>query len=247
MQHRLNEKTLRDLAGPLSAADMTSLFHPAPFGHVHESPLQQISEDAAAAAVWDSFRSIDPDKERRVLEKWEQYNSDLRAASQRGASASAPGPPSPAAAALKSWSLVNKGSRAALRRANVHSVLVLETQLIELVELVRWRGCRVIIRRGTGCAPLPAVAASSSIDVVSPQNLPLLLSAAMPAQRDTSGRLSLQLEDPFGRLLVHGLAQFHGLSSFSGKGASAGEVTVHFRPEHQAQPEALPPPPDITW
>ena len=65
---RLNEKHLRDLAGPLTAADMSALFNPVPFGGMRDSPLTQIREDPEAAAVWDSFRNIDPEKESKVLQ-----------------------------------------------------------------------------------------------------------------------------------------------------------------------------------
>ncbi|KAG1662014.1 hypothetical protein FOA52_009503 [Chlamydomonas sp. UWO 241] len=174
----LNEKHLRDLAGPLTAADMNSLFTPVPFGVVRDSPLTQIREDPDAAAVWDSFRNIDPEKEARVLQKWEEYNIEQARARRRGgaADADADGASTPesrigggggrsrgqdsARAALEAWARVSRSSRAALRKANVHSVLALETQVLEQLE------------------------ASSG-----------------------SGRATLSLDDAFGRLLVHGLAQ----------------------------------------
>lgn len=56
------------MAGPLTAADMSALFNPVPFGGMRDSPLTQIREDPEAAAVWDSFRNIDPEKESKVLQ-----------------------------------------------------------------------------------------------------------------------------------------------------------------------------------
>ena len=133
---RLNEKQLRDAAGPLTAADMAGLFNPVPFGVPRESPLQQLREDPAAAAVWESFRNIDPDKEARVLQKWEEYNRALRAAEASGPSREE----SLAAVALRQWSTVSKTSRVALRKANLHSVAVLEVQVLQLMEQVRAHG-----------------------------------------------------------------------------------------------------------
>ena len=102
---RLNDKALRDAAGPLSAADMAGLFNPTPFGSSHESALQQIREDPAAAAVWESFRNIDPEKECRVLEKWEAYNWSL------AMKASAIKEVTPATVALQRWSRISKNNR----------------------------------------------------------------------------------------------------------------------------------------
>lgn len=63
----LNDKLLRDMAGPLTARDMESLFKPAPFGESnHSTPLQQILEPENAT-IWDLFRNIDFDKQNRLL------------------------------------------------------------------------------------------------------------------------------------------------------------------------------------
>jgi cyclopropane fatty-acyl-phospholipid synthase-like methyltransferase len=51
---------------------MESLFKPVPFGEVRVSPMEEVLS-AAYAQIWDLFRSIDMDKEQRVLEvgcKW---------------------------------------------------------------------------------------------------------------------------------------------------------------------------------
>ena len=115
---------------------MAGLFNPVPFGAPRESPLQQLREDPAAAAVWESFRNIDPDKEARVLQKWEEYNRALRASEASGPSREE----SLAATALRQWSTVSKTSRVALRKANLHSVAVLEVQVLQLMEQVRRMG-----------------------------------------------------------------------------------------------------------
>ncbi|GAX72886.1 hypothetical protein CEUSTIGMA_g341.t1 [Chlamydomonas eustigma] len=180
-----NEKQLRDAAGPLSASDMAALFNPVPFGAIHESPLQQIREDPGMAAVWDSFRNIDEDKEARVLQRWEEYNKEAARDTSTSSRVS-----TPAGIALQNWARVSKASRAALRKANVHSVLSLETQVLELFE-----------------------------------------------QDDLTSPVTLSVEDAFGRMLVHGLAQFHGLASISNKSADCS-VSVHLRdknPLHSKQ------------
>lgn len=70
------------------------------------------------------------------MQKWEEYNASLR--STATASTIAPnGATAAAAAALRSWSYISKPARQALRKANVHSVLALETQLLDLLEQVR--------------------------------------------------------------------------------------------------------------
>lgn len=55
------------MAGTLTAADMSSLFKPVPFGEARPS----LWEQAAApehAVLWDLFRSLDMDKQGRVLQ-----------------------------------------------------------------------------------------------------------------------------------------------------------------------------------
>lgn len=61
----LNDKLLRDLAGPMSAGDMASLFAPAPFGVVRESALSTIMQQQGS--LWSHFLSIDYDKQTSVL------------------------------------------------------------------------------------------------------------------------------------------------------------------------------------
>ncbi|GLC37916.1 hypothetical protein PLESTB_001502800 [Pleodorina starrii] len=121
----LNDKTLRDLAGPLSAADMESQFKPAPFGMAVPSPLAQ-AMSPANAALWDNFRNIDPEKEARVLQKWAAHQRESAPLRQR--------PLSQAALALQRWAAVGKKARAALKRANPSSVMQLEMQILDFFE-----------------------------------------------------------------------------------------------------------------
>ncbi|KXZ55196.1 hypothetical protein GPECTOR_3g340 [Gonium pectorale] len=121
----LNDKTLRDLAGPLSAADMEAQFKPAPFGSAAPSALAQ-AMSPANAALWENFRNIDPEKEARVLQKWAAHQRDSAPLRQR--------PLSQAALALQRWAAVGKKARAALKRANPASVLQLELQVLDFFE-----------------------------------------------------------------------------------------------------------------
>ena len=53
-------------AGSLTLDAMESLFQPVPFGEVRESVLEKISTPENAP-IWDMFRTIDPDKQHKVL------------------------------------------------------------------------------------------------------------------------------------------------------------------------------------
>lgn len=54
------------LAGALTLDAMEALFQPVPYGEVRESVLEKISTPENAP-IWDMFRSIDPDKQHKVL------------------------------------------------------------------------------------------------------------------------------------------------------------------------------------
>ncbi|KAF8065877.1 TPK1 [Scenedesmus sp. PABB004] len=136
----LADKVLRDLAGPLSSAEMQAQFQPAPFGSY--PPPSAFARAAAPehAGLWANFISVDMDKEARALERWEQHNREQAAAAAAAAGGGA-GPAShharqqaAAAAALSKWARVSRGARAALKKANVHSVLELEMQVLSLLE-----------------------------------------------------------------------------------------------------------------
>jgi hypothetical protein len=62
----LNEKLLRDLAGPMTVSDMASQFNPAPFGS-YPSP-SAFTLAAGQSALFDHFRSISLETESKVLE-----------------------------------------------------------------------------------------------------------------------------------------------------------------------------------
>ncbi|KAG2444926.1 hypothetical protein HXX76_001662 [Chlamydomonas incerta] len=122
----LNDKTLRDLAGPLSAADMESQFKPAPFGNPAVPSALAQAMSPANAALWENFRNIDPEKEARVLQKWAAHQRESAPLRQR--------PHSQASLALHRWAAVGRKARAALKRANPASVMALELQILDFFE-----------------------------------------------------------------------------------------------------------------
>lgn len=69
----LNDKLLRDMAGPMTANDMEAQFKPVPFGQ--DAPPSMFAEAMAPehAALWDHFRNIDLDKEAKVLQVNSQH------------------------------------------------------------------------------------------------------------------------------------------------------------------------------
>ncbi|MEW5304319.1 MAG: hypothetical protein WDW36_006937 [Sanguina aurantia] len=177
----LNDKVLRDMAGPMRMADMMAQFNPVPFGETHHMSALTLAAQPENASVWESFRSIDPDKQERVLQKWEAHVAEQQAASS-SSKAKVPSPCADAASALKCWARVSKKARTALRKANIHSVVQLESQVMDLL----------ILGDGTQSLQLP-------------------------------------MEDAFGRLLVHGIAEYHDLLSCSKTGAGCVTVVVSFR------------------
>lgn len=63
-----NDRILRDLAGKLTAEDMQGLFSPVPFGNAPVKSALQLASEPRAYAIWESFVSIDMDRQARVLE-----------------------------------------------------------------------------------------------------------------------------------------------------------------------------------
>lgn len=143
-----NDKVLRDMAGPLSAADMEAQFKPAPFGFTDfVSPLTQ-AQRPEHAALWENFRNIDAERESRVLQKWTEHQRE-----QRRAVVARRRPATPAEVALKQWARVGKKARAALKRANPSSVLQLELQVLDFIEATR-HGEQLVLPMEDGFARL---------------------------------------------------------------------------------------------
>mmetsp|Transcript_9728 Transcript_9728/g.31654 ORF Transcript_9728/g.31654 Transcript_9728/m.31654 type:complete len:336 (-) Transcript_9728:202-1209(-) len=67
----LNDKLLRDLAGPIDTSEVPVLFNPVPFGVQMESALAKAAQPENEP-LWDPFRQIDMDKQARVLQRAER-------------------------------------------------------------------------------------------------------------------------------------------------------------------------------
>ncbi|KAI3435744.1 hypothetical protein D9Q98_001802 [Chlorella vulgaris] len=121
----LNDKLLRDMAGALTAADMASLFKPAPFGETRTSLWEQAAQPEHAV-LWNYFRSVEMDKQGRVLEKWQSHVRELQA---RPAVVH-----NPAVDALTAWARVNWKARQAMKRAGPCFVQATEDQVLSFSE-----------------------------------------------------------------------------------------------------------------
>lgn len=92
----LNDKILRDMAGPLTAEDMEQLYAPPPWGL---KPPKSAFEKAAETREWDSFRCIDMDAEMAFITRDGQAKE-----SQKDSPASAQGSGRP----TRRWHAVGK-------------------------------------------------------------------------------------------------------------------------------------------
>jgi hypothetical protein len=125
----LNDKLLRDMVPALTAKDMESLFKPAPFGEERVSTFS-LAAAPEVAPLWDLFRTIDSDRQGRVLVKWEEHVRELRReAAHEGGGGGAPSRDAAADAALAAWAAVEPGARRALRRAPRACVEELEAEV----------------------------------------------------------------------------------------------------------------------
>lgn len=201
----LNDKLLRDMAGTLTARDMEALFKPVPFGETGHVSLFTKATSAEYIQVWDLFRSVDMDKETRVLKKWEQHVREL----QQGPEAIE----NDALHALAAWSSVSSKARNAMKRANPAGVERIECQLLQL--LVKERKNKEEMEIG-------------GID------------------REVDEVVVVELEDGFGRLIAHGLAEFYGLVSFSRMDSDGVKRVVVKRRRGKVESRGPPVPPRIT-
>ncbi|KAK9800738.1 hypothetical protein WJX73_002961 [Symbiochloris irregularis] len=123
-----NDKLLRDMAGPLTHADMQALFSPVPFGEpAHISYIQRASE----LPFWDTFRSIDLEKQKKILQVLEARYGQQASTSGRANTQGAGSHQGSAAAALRAWGRIGRRERHALKRASFLAVHVLEVNLMQ--------------------------------------------------------------------------------------------------------------------
>lgn len=135
----LNDKLLRDMAPPLTAKDMESLFKPAPFGDTGYVSAFTLAAAPEHAPLWDLFRSVDSDKQNRVLLKWEEHVKELRAevnTNTEGGLKKADSAVVAATVALQGWAAVGPRGRKALRRAPRGCAEDIEAPILRLIESV---------------------------------------------------------------------------------------------------------------
>ncbi|KAL4458348.1 hypothetical protein ABPG75_013213 [Micractinium tetrahymenae] len=121
----LNDKLLRDMAGALTAADMASLFKPVPFGEQRASVWERAAQPEHAF-LWDMFRSLEMDKQARVLQKWEAHVRELQA----GPSAIR----NPAVQAIAAWAGVGWKARQAMKRSSPSHVAAIEAPILAFLQ-----------------------------------------------------------------------------------------------------------------
>ncbi|GMH37447.1 hypothetical protein BSKO_05320 [Bryopsis sp. KO-2023] len=124
----MNDRLLRDMAGPMTAKEMEAHFKPPPWGDVQ--PQSALSEILHETDVWEIFRNIDMDKEARLLKKWELHNAEGLKENKK----QKVGPLEYAHEAMEKWAFVDKRSRFALKRTNPHTVLEKEMEILDLQE-----------------------------------------------------------------------------------------------------------------
>jgi len=133
----LNDKLLRDMAPPLTAKDMESLFKPAPFGDTGYVSVFTLAAAPEHAPLWDLFRSVDSDKQNRVLLKWEEHVKELRAEvnnDSEGSLKKADSAVVAATVALQGWAAIGPRGRKALRRAPIKASEEIEAPILRLIE-----------------------------------------------------------------------------------------------------------------
>ena len=193
---------------PAEAGDLPCVLQsPAPnTPHEHEPRcLVHPCPSALCLQLWELFRSVEMDRECRVLSKWQEHVRELQhaAASACGCGGSSLGP---AAAALAAWAGVSGRARQALKRAPPALVGEIEAQVRAFLQQLhqqqqggegQGQGLR---EAAAGAAPAAAAGGGGG-------------SSACGSGRGGVAELVLELEDGFQRLLAHGLAEFHSLCS----------------------------------
>lgn len=235
----LNDRTLRDLAGPLPFEKIASLFAPAPFGAGKPSPLARLvaggggDSDADAAADGASaasareifqayFLTTTPDREAAALAAWEGAVRGEREEARRerrerrllaARAAAGGGPPGPPAPSPSSASLVAASAAAGWRAWS-------RVEPRMRAALRRAGGARVAELEAPVLEALPSLLLPS---VPSAASSPAAGAAASAGEEAASS--VLRVETPGGsyeRLLVRGIAQFHGLRASKGRECGEG-------------------------
>eukprot|EP00887_Chlorella_sp_A99_P006276 scaffold3.g6276.t1 len=199
----MNDRLLREMCGHLTAAEMAALFQPAPWGERGVASVFSQATSPQHIQLWELFRSVDMDRESRVLLKWEAHVRELQAEGDHAGAAAR----SPAVAALASWAAVSHKARAALKRAPVGMVYELESQLLAFARSQPAQQSPQPQSQPDAGAPAGASAPAGPV-----------AASSSCAAANSGAELVLEglgSEDGFQRLLAHGLAAFHSLHSAS--------------------------------
>lgn len=159
----MNDRLLRELAPPLDAQEIGSLFAPPPWGERFVSPFEKVTELAETSArdmaAWEPFRNnVDMDVEAKALQqrakpRRKKQDSDVLRYN----------------AALAAWRSIEHQSRDAIRRCSSwHLVEAFEEEILAFF---------------------------------------------MQMEEGSSELLVLAVDNPYHRMLLHGVCQFHGLLS----------------------------------
>ncbi|CAI7896327.1 unnamed protein product [Closterium sp. NIES-53] len=119
----VNERLLKDMAGPLTGPDVTSLYAPPPWGEKTERPVLERLSDVAVATPFEAFVCQQylagatfnklPSRKARSKQSREQASSST----QHPAAAAGGGAGAAVAASQAAWRRVPEAARGAMRRA----------------------------------------------------------------------------------------------------------------------------------
>ncbi|KAI5074794.1 hypothetical protein GOP47_0010755 [Adiantum capillus-veneris] len=137
----MNDRLLRELAPPLDAQEIGSLFAPPPWGEKSlASPFERVSAYgeswAQEKAAWEPFRNnVDMDMEARVLKHVATHQGKTLSHDARRHKAAA-----------KAWQGVSHRSRDVLRRSSSwHLVNIFEEKIIKYLEEVKMGGSNCLV------------------------------------------------------------------------------------------------------
>eukprot|EP01024_Parvocaulis_polyphysoides_P070510 TRINITY_DN8702_c0_g2_i1.p1 TRINITY_DN8702_c0_g2~~TRINITY_DN8702_c0_g2_i1.p1 ORF type:complete len:311 (-),score=52.05 TRINITY_DN8702_c0_g2_i1:977-1909(-) len=124
----MSDRMLRDMAGPMTATFMDSLYQPCPFGDTgYRTAFRQLSENPNSNEIWSKFLDISMDKEAKVLERWEAHLKAEKMAKKSKLS--------PAQLAWNRWGRISAYYRKFLKKAHWQQVWDIESQILEITQL----------------------------------------------------------------------------------------------------------------
>lgn len=185
-----NDRLLRELAGPLDASDICSLYAPPPWGMKTEAPvLERITEvmstESPEAVAWKMFSSVslDMDAQEKALQRFVPQKTE--------------------GAALRAWRKVDKNARDALKRCHRWPLVsILEEILVLLLHVTDGIEDDVSFRERLSMLSRNLLDGEEEIGVEFVR---------------VDGKMVVRMysDSSFHRLLLHGLSQFLGLDAAS--------------------------------